>query len=343
MKNNVNSLKVCAVIVTYADRFHLLKEVIDNCISEGIDKVIIIDNNSVENSKTKLKDLEIKISDRLEVVYLEENIGSAGGYNLGIEKAHTDKNCEFIWLLDDDNKPEKNSLRILVNFWNEIEQKDKKEKISLLSYRKDRAVFREAVIKNNPNLVIGSKNSFLGFHFLELPQKVFKLIKRKLNIKNFGEDINIKSGKVSVAPYGGLFFHKNIIDTIGLPNKDFFVYADDHEWSYRITKNSGAIYLVLESIVNDIDTSWILKNKATSPFYSYLNEGTDFRVFYTIRNRVYFEQNLIDNRFLYNINKKLYFFILSFYKRQENYHRYRIFQTAVNDGLVSKLGKLSKY
>ncbi len=343
MENNMNSLKVCAVIVTYADRFHLLKEVIDSCISEGIDKVIVIDNNSEENSKAKLKDLEMKLDNNLEVTYLKENLGSSGGYNLGIDKAYKDKNCEFIWLLDDDNKPKKNSLNRLIDFWNKIEQEDKKEKISLLSYRKDRIVFKEAIMMNTPNLVLGSQNSFLGFHILELPKKVIKVIKRKLNIQTFSENIDIKAGLVSVAPYGGMFFHKNLIDLIGFPNKDFFVYADDHDWSYRIIKNGGSIYLLLDSEIDDIDTSWILKEKTSSPFSSYLNEGSDFRVFYTIRNRVYFEQSLIKNRFFYNINKALYFFILSFYKRKKNYDRYKVLKIAVNDGLTGNLGKSSKY
>ena len=332
------NLKVYAVIVTYSDRFNLLKQVIDSCLNENIDKIIVIDNNSTENSKIQLRNLEPKISDKLKVVYLEENIGSAGGYKRGLEEAYRDDDCEFIWLLDDDNKPQKNSLGILIDFWNKIEQRDKKEKISLLSYRKDRIVFKEAVMTDNPNLVLGSQNSFLGFHLLELPKKVIRVLKRKLGILLFKENLDIRTGLVPISPYGGIFFHKNLIDLIGLPNKDFFVYADDHDWSYRITKNSGSIYLVLDSEIDDIDTSWILKKKTTTPFYSYLNEGSDFRVYYTIRNRIYFEQNLVTSKFIYNLNKNIFLFILSFYKNTKNSARYEVFRDAVEDGINKKLG-----
>ena len=193
---------------------------------------------------------------------------------------------------------------------------------------------------DDPNLVLGRKNSFLGFHILELPKKVIKVIKRKLNIPTFSENIDIKMGLVSVAPYGGMFFHKRIIDMIGFPNEDFFVYADDHDWSYRITKNGGSIYLVLNSIVDDIETSWMMKEKATSPFYSYLNEGSDFRVYYTVRNRVYFEQNIVRNKLMYNLQSKIYLFILSFYKNNKNKHRYEVFKNAIRDGLNQKLGEM---
>ncbi|MEM4965125.1 MAG: hypothetical protein QXT13_13345 [Pyrobaculum sp.] len=53
--------------------------------------------------------------------------------------------------------------------------------------------------------------------------------------------------------YGGMFFHKKLIDTIGYLDERFYVYDDDIEWTYRITHKGGAIYLVLSSIVLDID------------------------------------------------------------------------------------------
>ena len=103
-------MKVCSVIVTYGDRFHLLKQVIEACYKEGVDKVIVIDNASEENSKKQLKEYEKENQDRLKVIYLEENIGSAGGYKRGLQEAYECEECEYIWLLDDDNMPQKKSF-----------------------------------------------------------------------------------------------------------------------------------------------------------------------------------------------------------------------------------------
>jgi len=339
-KNIKQELNTYAVIVTYANRFHLLGQVIDSCFLEGVDKVIVIDNNSEQESRTQLENLESRISDKLKVVYLDKNIGSAGGYKKGLEEAYNDVDCEYIWLLDDDNQPQKDSLDALKDFWHSLQQEDKKDKVSLLSYRKDRIAFKEAIMTNNPDLVLGRKNSFLGFHIMDLPKKVIKVLKRKLNIQTFKENENVKSGLVSLAPYGGMFFHKNIIKTIGYPNEDFFVYADDHDWSYRITKNGGFIYLVLNSLVDDIDTSWNLKEKTISPFYSFLNQGSDFRVYYSVRNRVFFEKNLIQNKWIYNSQLQLFIFFLSFYKNTKNKKRYEVFKNAIDDGLNNKLGKI---
>ena len=89
----------------------------------------------------------------------------------------------------------------------------------------------------------------------------------------------------------------------------------------------------------DIDTSWNLENNTTSPFYSFLNEGNDFRVYYTVRNRVNFEQNIITSQFSYKVQKGLFLFFMNFYKNDKNRDRYKVFKQAIDDGLNNRLGK----
>jgi len=331
-------MRVCAVIVTYGNRFHLLRQVMDACYKEDVDKIIIVDNASEQNSRDKLKDYEIKNKERLKVIYLDENTGSAGGYKRGLEEAYKCNECDFIWLLDDDNKPQKDSLKVLKEFWNRLDEENKKEKISLLSYRPDRVQYKEAIMTNNPDLVLGRKNSFLGFHILDLPKKVMRVIKRKMGMQTFTENPNIKSGKVAVAPYGGMFFHKNLINTIGYPREEFFVYADDHEWSYRITKNNGNIFLILDSVLEDIDTSWNISNKKEHSF-QIIAKGNPFRVYYSIRNRIVFEiENLVTNNLIYFINQKIFKFLVK--NARNNKKSLEVFDKAIYDGLNKKLGKI---
>jgi len=250
--------KVCVVTVTYGDRFYLLKQVIDASFNEGVSKIIVVDNGLSKNSRDQLKDYERKFGNKLKVIYLNENAGSAGGYKIGLEEAYRCEDCEFIWLLDDDNKPMDDLLKILLDFWSSLEIENKQEKIALLSYRfKKEQLTKEAIIRNQPKLVLGLKNSFLGFHIKELHKKIYRYLKRgfkPINDRVEQED-DKKYGIVPVAPYGGLFIHKNILNKIGYPNEDFYLYADDHEWSYRITKNGGKIYLILDSKIDDLELS----------------------------------------------------------------------------------------
>ena len=72
--------KVCAVTVTYGNRFHLLNQVIDAALSEGVYKIIVVDNNSELVSRNKLMEYEKLLNGKIKVLYLDDNYGSAGGF-----------------------------------------------------------------------------------------------------------------------------------------------------------------------------------------------------------------------------------------------------------------------
>jgi len=182
-------MKTCAVIVTYGNRFHLLKNVIEGCLEEKVDKIIVVDNNSLPESRENIEKLEEDIPN-LEVVYLDENKGSAGGYKIGLQKAYRDKECEFIWLLDDDNKPEKGSLKILKNFWKKLNVKEKEKNVALLSNRPMLSFYKETALKNDERIILGRINSFIGFHILDLPYIVVRFLKRVLLRENIDKYIS---------------------------------------------------------------------------------------------------------------------------------------------------------
>lgn len=343
--------KVFVVTVTYGDRFYLLKQVIEACLSEGVDKVIVVDNNSIENSKQQLKALT-KTEGRLKVIYLDENRGSAGGYKKGLEEAYNNPNCDYIWLLDDDNVPLRGALESLLLCWKKINLNNKEKKTALLSWRKNKEFLQViSIIKRDLTLILGKENSFLGFHLIQFPNKIVRLIKRissrdDINLDKYLTYLhnnNIEYGVIPVAPYGGLFMHKSMIENIGYPNDSFFTYADDHEWTYRITKLGGKIYLCWKSQIEDIEMSWHMKNKRLSGFNTFLMDGSDLRVYYSVRNRVYFEsKNLVSNVIIYNLNKHVFLFILRLLslilsKRK----RFKFIKKAIKDGLNSKLGIIS--
>ncbi|MDK2861142.1 MAG: hypothetical protein PWQ37_3063 [Candidatus Petromonas sp.] len=112
--------KVCVVTVTYGNRFHLLKQVIDAALNEGVYKIIVVDNNSEVESRNKLMEYEKLLNGKIKVLYLDDNYGSAGGFKKGLEEAYNDSECEFIWLLDDDNYPMNGSLKNLLDFWHSL-------------------------------------------------------------------------------------------------------------------------------------------------------------------------------------------------------------------------------
>jgi len=61
--------RVCAVTVTYGNRFHLLKQVIDAALDEGVYKIIVVDNNSESESRKKLIEYERALNGKIKVLY----------------------------------------------------------------------------------------------------------------------------------------------------------------------------------------------------------------------------------------------------------------------------------
>jgi GT2 family glycosyltransferase len=332
--------KVCVVTVTYGNRFHFLKQVVDAALKEDVCKVIVVDNNSEQESREKLREYERELGNqKIKVLYLDDNYGSAGGFKRGLEEAYNDPDCEFIWLLDDDNKPMEGALKVLLDFWNSLEEVNKEERIALLSYRFRREYLaKKSIIHNKPEIVLGLKNSFLRFHIREFPKKIFGYLKRIFLKKH---DISMKEdygfGKVPVAPYGGLFIPKSIINQIGFPNESFYLYEDDTEWTYRITKNGGKIYLILNSKIDDVDLSSIIARNVKQTQIYMISRAEAFRVYYGIRNRVYFEiNNLVDNQLIYWINIFMYLLLISLSSTKN----LKIIINAIRDGFRGKLERI---
>ena len=122
-------MQITAVIVTYADRFNLLKQVISACFKNGVSNIVVVDNNSHKNSKNQLKALLEKNKDKITVVWNTTNLGSAKAYKQGLQEVKSKDNYDYIWLLDDDNKPKEKALEILKNYW----EKKPKNVVALLS------------------------------------------------------------------------------------------------------------------------------------------------------------------------------------------------------------------
>lgn len=332
-------MKVYSIIVTYKDRSSFLNQVVDVLLNSSINKIIIVDNNSHQNTKEYLKILKRKYKSRITVISLEKNYGSAFAFGTGIEEAIKDSKCEFIWLLDDDNLPEEHALNVLTKQWKNVKDKEKKVHVALASFRKNKYVYYKAVQENNPGLVLGKKNIFRSFHIFDLHRS----FKRKFSKKNVVSQKIIKDhGDVSAYPYGGLFFNKNIINKIGLPDRKYYVYMDDLDFSHRIVKMGGRIILLLNSRIIDIEESWNLKKLA---FVSIAKQKDYARLYYAIRNRVYFERlNLVDNKAVYILNLIIYsaivFTVSLFNLKIKNIHTYYI---AVRDGFKEKMGVNDDY
>ena len=333
-------MNICVVTVTYGDRFYLLSKTIKAFIREGINKIILVDNNSSENTKKNLCHLENEFKGILKVIHLSENIGSAGAFKIGLQMAQNLDTVNFIWLMDDDNLPELGALNKLFEFWHSYPMQNKEEKLCLISNRIKKPIYKLMVQYNSKSisLILGRTNSFLGFNVLDFLSFPSQRICFSTSVND--DNILLKNGYglVPVAPYGGMFFHKKLLDIIGFPDEKFYLYCDDFEFSHRIIEKGGEIILISDSKIIDIEDNLVSKKF----------EDDLYKFYYSTRNLIYWQKIHAKNKVTFKVNlyifllyKRIQFF-LSFFTSNYTHKKLRVFFKAVNDAINEKMGKINE-
>ena len=115
----IKLFKVCAIIISYNG-----DEIIKNnlhCIENEVDKVIIIDNGSKNDTVSILK----TIKKHHTIIYLKKNMGIAYALNEGLKYA---KENSYDWIItfDQDTVPIKGSITKLLNIGVECNEKNEK-------------------------------------------------------------------------------------------------------------------------------------------------------------------------------------------------------------------------
>jgi GT2 family glycosyltransferase len=288
---------VVVVIVTYGDRWGFLKDVLTRLVSdEYVAECVVVDNGA--KADIRMCVAAEGWASRVKVLTQTHNTGSATGFADGIAFALANTHAEWLYLLDDDNRPELGAILLLLQ---QLCTLDADKNICLLSLRPARPEQFVALETSAP--IRHQTNAFMGFHIGAAMTRVFS---RKPVHEH---EAPVNSIDVEFAPYGGLLFHRSWVDRVGLPKREYFVYSDDHDFTTRIVKAGGRIILLRASRIEDLETAWYLTNKAKSAgFFS--SSIPNFRLYYQTRNRVDFERReLIDSRFIYFLNFGLFFVI----------------------------------
>lgn len=211
--NTVNDKKkVMAIVVTY-NRKELLKECINALISQNYKncEILIIDNASTDGTK-ELIDKEFN-NNKIHYKNTGSNLGGAGGFNYGMKEAYK-LGCDYMWIMDDDCIVHKDSLEKLM-------EADKE---------------------------LNSNYGFLSSKVLWKDDSicVMNIQKKKFSrwLKNFNRNLQT----IAMASFVSLFVKTSIVEEVGLPIKDFFIWTDDWEYTRRISRKHKCYY-VADSVV----------------------------------------------------------------------------------------------
>lgn len=327
---------VGVVMVTYGDgkRLRFVKEVINAIRKQGASLCVLVNNGT---DKSVVENELQEFGNFVDMLHLESNGGSAFGYAEGIRRILT-HSVEFIWLLDDDNLPKEDALNNLLYTNRRIKKQDGTPSV-LLALREHRSYLVRIANGESVNNVYPRKNSIAGFHFLSIPGKVKSLFKKKslgrIDIQPDSQDNLIQ---IPFGPYGGMFFPRKILEAIGLPDKRFYLYGDDTEFTYRITQQGWRIFLVPSAVISDLEKVWYSEQRFR--IVGWINNISRERNYYVLRNWVYFDIHYwCDNVIVFMLNALLFIFILCFIAVvQAKYKQLLLVLKALKDAKQNRLG-----
>jgi GT2 family glycosyltransferase len=121
------------------------------------------------------------------------------------------------------------------------------------------------------------------------------------------DEIKFPIIKVNYGPYGGLFSHISNLKKIGLPKKEFFVYADDHEYTIRFSQVGVSQFLIYSSQIEDLDMSFKEGEDIFSPNISLI------KLYYSFRNTTFFYSQLKTKNFKYQLNRISFYLIICYW------------------------------
>ena len=220
--------KIAAVIVTY-NRKELLVKSIASVLrqTKGNPDVLVIDNASTDMTQDTVKELYENDS-RVKYYNTGSNLGGAGGFSYGINYA-VNLGYEYIWIMDDDTYPDECALENLLG----VAEKLDGEFGFLSSYVK--WTDGSSCVMNIPTLCSKKWRCDIPFHF---ENRIIPL---------------------ESTSFVSMFFSSNVVREVGLPIKEFFIWADDVEYSERISSRYASYFVydsqVVHAIKSNIGTS----------------------------------------------------------------------------------------
>jgi GT2 family glycosyltransferase len=168
----------------------------------------------------------------------QKNIGSGGGFNTGIQWAYKNS-YSWIWCMDDDGYPRADALE------------------KLLEPETAHLCLRNCAVINKED-----RRSF-----------VWKT-KNYRSIDEVQEKIIPGVGH----PFNGTMLHRNIVERVGMPKEKLFVWGDESEYYYRITRRDQIPVITVADSIH-------YHPAAAYSFRKDWDLRTDWKMYYYVRNR----------------------------------------------------------
>ena len=204
------------VLVTY-NRISMLKKTLlaFDKQSESPQYILVIDNASTDGTDEFLRKwIEEKRTYNKNFFRTSENLGGSGGFYTGLKivtENYSEFNAEWIYVSDDDAFPEYNCIE------------------NARKYIDDLSVPAICAEVLNQNTIDSSHRRIISTNCLQVKEEY-------VPASQYNHPFYVNSFS-----FVGVFLNIEYIRRIGLPEKNYFIWYDDTEYSYRLCKDNYAI------------------------------------------------------------------------------------------------------
>lgn len=238
-------MKITAVVVTF-NRLELLKQGIE-CLrkQQKLTGIIVVNNGSTDGTREWLD-----AQPGLLVVH-QDNVGGSGGFYTGIERAYSE-GADWIWCMDDDVFPRPDCLDRLLPYTDRPE-------VGILS----------------PRRLLEGKVFTHEFQHFNFTNPVDSLHGRKLAKQQVNQATEIVG-----ADFEGPFISRRVVEKIGLPNRELFIFCDDTDYCLRAHLAGFKLLYIPEALMD--------KHKFFSnDTWTSRNRKKKWKRYYQVRNEAY--------------------------------------------------------
>ncbi len=203
-------MRVVAVVVTF-NRIDLLRRLVARLREvPDVDEILVVDNASTDGTGAWLREQADLLSRTL-----AHNSGGAGGFHDGLAWA-MERGADLAWLMDDDGLPAHGCLATLLkrtdlDFWGPA---------VLAEHDLDRLCFP-----------------------IRLPGGT-QVVHRMSEVEAAAQDGLIPG---VVIPFNGVLVTRDLVERIGLPRAEFFIWGDDVEYLWRAERAGARIATVVDA------------------------------------------------------------------------------------------------
>ncbi len=266
--------KVGVVTVTYGKRWHFLSQVVEAVMADKhVGMLVIVDNGS-ENEE-EIKNGVQHYGNKVIILRQEKNLGSAGGFVLGLERIR-EVDCDNVFILDDDTVPEENAIGKFL----ELRKRFESENIVLVGNRVNIPGNEDIFYTTDKTETTPKETFFEGISFKKIKHFAALFDGKK---KERSRALPVEYVPNESFVYGGAFIPIDAIRRAPLPDKNLVLYGDDIEYSWGIKRLGYESYVCYSPKIYDIEMSFGEGSQAVGLFDP---ATAPFKVYYRLRNMV---------------------------------------------------------